>query len=94
MLPLPKNDRETYLQIREVARRFAEGVVRPAAEELDRDERFPIEIYRRMGELGLFGLTVPAECGGVGLETVISRWMRTTMVRTAPSLPWRIAAAS
>ena len=70
MLPLPKNDRETYLQIREVARRFAEGVVRPAAEELDRDERFPIEIYRRMGELGLFGLTVPAECGGVGLDAL------------------------
>ena len=70
MLPVPKNDRETYLQIRDVAQRFAEDVVRPKAEELDRDERFPREIYEQMAELGLFGITVPAENGGVGLDAL------------------------
>ena len=69
MLPVPKNDRETYIQIRDVARRFADEAIRPKAEELDREERFPGEIYQRMGELGLFGITVPAESGGVGLDS-------------------------
>ena len=68
MLPVPKNDRETYVQIRDVARRFADEAVRPKAEELDRDERFPREIYAQMGELGLFGITVPSENGGAGLD--------------------------
>ncbi|QEL26739.1 acyl-CoA dehydrogenase [Bosea sp. F3-2] len=62
-------DAEIYDQIRDTARRFAEDVVKPAAADLDRDETFPADIYRRMGELGLFGITVPEEHGGAGLDT-------------------------
>lgn len=65
----PLLDAEIYDQIRETARRFAEDVVKPAAGDLDRDEAFPADIYRRMGELGLFGITVPEEHGGAGLDT-------------------------
>ena len=53
-----------------MARRFAEEVIRPQAEALDRDEAFPADIYKAMGELGLFGITVPAELGGAGLDTL------------------------
>ncbi|MFM0304822.1 acyl-CoA dehydrogenase family protein [Paraburkholderia sediminicola] len=59
---------ETHQQIRETTRRFAQEVIRPLAEELDREERFPAEIYAQMGELGLFGITVPEEFGGAGLD--------------------------
>ncbi len=69
MLPIPKNDPETYVQIRDMARAFADGAIRPKAEELDREERFPREIYVQMAELGLFGITVPSELGGVGLDS-------------------------
>ncbi|MBD3845044.1 acyl-CoA dehydrogenase family protein [Bosea sp. SSUT16] len=62
-------DAEIYDQIRETARRFAEEIVRPAANDLDRDETFPTEIYRQMGALGLFGITVPEAHGGAGLDT-------------------------
>ena len=65
----PLLDAEIYDQIRETARRFAEDVVRPAAADLDRDETFPADIYRQMGALGLFGITVPEEHGGAGLDT-------------------------
>lgn len=65
----PLLDAEIYDQIRETARRFAEEVVRPVAADLDRDETFPAEIYRQMGALGLFGITVPEEHGGAGLDT-------------------------
>jgi len=68
MLPVPNNDLETYGQIRDMARKFADDVIRPVAETLDRDESFPTEIYGQMGELGLFGISVPEECGGIGLD--------------------------
>ena len=61
---------ETHLQVRDMARDFADEVVRPIAEELDRDERFPGEIYRQMGELGLFGIGVPEAMGGPGFDTL------------------------
>jgi len=50
---------------RKAVRQFAEEMVAPAAEELDREERFPLEIVRQMGELGLFGLPFPERYGGL-----------------------------
>ncbi|MGI9492413.1 MAG: acyl-CoA dehydrogenase family protein [Geminicoccaceae bacterium] len=61
---------ETHLQVRDMARHFANEVVRPVAEALDRDERFPEEIYQQMGELGLFGIGVPEAMGGPGFDTL------------------------
>lgn len=61
---------ETHVQVRDMARQFANEVVRPLAEELDREERFPAEIYDQMGALGLFGIGVPEEMGGPGFDTV------------------------
>ena len=61
---------ETQLQIRDMTRKFADSVIRPAAEELDDNERFPAEIYERMAQLGLFGICVPEEQGGPGLDTL------------------------
>nr|WP_156412037.1 acyl-CoA dehydrogenase family protein [Bosea sp. Root483D1] len=62
-------DAEIYGQIRETARRFADDVIKPAAADLDRDETFPAEIYAQMGKIGLFGITVPEEHGGAGLDS-------------------------
>jgi short/branched chain acyl-CoA dehydrogenase len=50
---------------RKAVRQFAEEVVAPVAEELDREERFPLDIVRQMGELGLFGLPFPERYGGL-----------------------------
>ena len=61
---------ETHIQVRDMARDFADGAIRPIAEELDREERFPAELYEQMGELGLFGICVPEELGGPGFDTV------------------------
>ena len=61
---------DTHEQVRDMARQFSEDVVRPMAEELDREERFPAEIYEQMGELGLFGIGVPEELGGPGFDTL------------------------
>jgi alkylation response protein AidB-like acyl-CoA dehydrogenase len=61
---------EIHLQIRDVARRFTDQTVRPLAEKLDQEESFPAALYRQMGELGLFGITVPDTLGGAGLDTL------------------------
>lgn len=52
-----------------MVRDFAANEIIPIAEELDATERFPEEIYRQLGQLGLLGITVPTEIGGVGGTT-------------------------
>lgn len=61
---------EDHKQVQEMARQFADNVIRPVAESLDRDERFPGEIYEQMGELGLFGIGVPEAMGGPGFDAL------------------------
>ncbi len=61
---------ETQMQVRDMTRAFADEVVRPLAESLDREERFPGEIYDEMGKLGLFGIAVPESMGGPGFDTL------------------------
>jgi butyryl-CoA dehydrogenase len=56
--------------IQALARDFAEKEVRPIAEAIDREARFPHETVRRMGELGLMGIAVPEAWGGSGGDTV------------------------
>jgi len=69
-IAFPRLAPEIYSQIGETARRFAEARVKPLARELDETERFPGEIYAAMAELGLFGITVPEEFGGTGLDAL------------------------
>ncbi|OUI87358.1 acyl-CoA dehydrogenase family protein [Acetobacter tropicalis] len=61
---------EVQEQVLETTRSFVDAVIRPAAEALDREERFPSEIYDQMAELGLFGIGVPEELGGPGFDTL------------------------
>jgi alkylation response protein AidB-like acyl-CoA dehydrogenase len=51
-------------------RDFARAEVAPAAEELDRYKRFPYELVRRLGELGLMGIPFPLQFGGGGADTL------------------------
>src|SRR5512132_233549 len=56
--------------VQAMAREFAEADIKPIAAEIDREARFPHETVKRMGELGLMGMTVPEEWGGAGVDTV------------------------
>jgi isovaleryl-CoA dehydrogenase len=53
--------------IRNSTQRFAADRIQPIAAEIDRDDRFPIELWPEMGALGLHGITVEEEWGGLGL---------------------------
>src|SRR2546428_11743651 len=54
----------------QTVREFVEDQVYPVAEELEHRDEFPTKIVEGMKELGLFGLTVPEEYGGAGLDLV------------------------
>jgi isovaleryl-CoA dehydrogenase len=58
---------ETADAIRETVQRFTADEVAPIANELDKTDRFPRELWPRMGALGLLGITVEEEYGGAGL---------------------------
>ena len=52
--------------VRKMYREFAETEVKPLAEELDEEERFPMETVEKMGKLGMMGIYFPKEYGGAG----------------------------
>jgi alkylation response protein AidB-like acyl-CoA dehydrogenase len=70
MFYMPKNDPDTYVQLIDSVRGFADSEVRPIANVLDQNAGFPRELYKQMGELGLFGITVPDTLGGAGLDVL------------------------
>lgn len=61
---------EEQLSVRQAVRDFAEREVAPRAQELDEKEEFSIELTQMMGEIGLFGITVPKEYGGMEMDNL------------------------
>jgi len=57
-----------YLEYRKKVREFAENVVKPLAVLQDEKEEFPVDLTLKMGEAGLFGITMPSKYGGQGLD--------------------------
>lgn len=58
---------ETADMIRESVNAFARDEIAPRAAEIDERNEFPADLWRKMGDLGLLGMTVPEEFGGSGL---------------------------
>jgi len=56
--------------IRDSVRQFMETEVRPFVKEWEKQEKFPAEAVRKLGEIGCCGVTTPEEWGGPGLDTV------------------------
>jgi isovaleryl-CoA dehydrogenase len=61
---------ESHRMLREMVADFARKEVAPQAEEFDRLEKLNIPLFRRAGELGLLGITVPEELGGAGMDAI------------------------
>lgn len=61
------NYTDTQMQIAEMVRDFGNKNIRPHMMDWDETQKFPIELFNKMGELGLMGVLVPAEYGGSGL---------------------------
>ena len=62
------NDEQQLMQT--MFREFVDKEIRPLAAELDEQERFPSELIPKMGEIGMFGIPIAEDYGGVGMGTL------------------------
>lgn len=76
-------DSETFSMLRDTVRRFVEERLVPNEDRLEAEDAVPAEIIQEMRELGLFGLSVPEEYGGLGLTMSEEAQVIFEMGRTA-----------
>ena len=51
-------------------RKFCEKEIKPLASKIDKEEYFPWDMYKKMGKLGLMGMTAPKKYGGAGIDKI------------------------
>jgi len=67
-MPYQLNDEQKMIQA--MVRDLARQLIMPTAAERDRTKEFPSHIIKKMGELGLMGMSIPAEYNGAGVDTI------------------------
>ncbi|BFG72171.1 acyl-CoA dehydrogenase family protein [Paraburkholderia terrae] len=61
---------QDHLMIRDAVRTFVRDAVTPNAAQWDRERKFPADVHRQLAELGAYGVLVPEEYGGAGLDAL------------------------
>ncbi len=61
---------ENIRLMRDTVRRFVKNDLEPISQQVEEEEKIPESIVQKMRELGLFGLSIPEEYGGMGLNTL------------------------
>lgn len=61
---------EQQTLFKKTVKEFADKEIKPLASKIDKEEYFPWELYKKMGKLGLMGMTVPKNYGGAGIDRV------------------------
>ncbi|MGR3586008.1 MAG: acyl-CoA dehydrogenase family protein, partial [Pseudooceanicola nanhaiensis] len=63
-------DDDTFDQLLDTVTRFTRERLIPAEDRVEEEDEIPEEIVQEMREMGLFGLSIPEEMGGIGLTTL------------------------
>lgn len=80
--------------LREMVHRWAQDRLGPIAGRVDRENVFPAELWREMGDLGLLGITVPEEFGGTGMGYLAHTVAVEEIARVSPSISLSYGAHS
>jgi len=78
------NPTPEHSMLRETVANFTKEEIEPQAHEYDRKERFNLELFRKVGELGLLGLTVPEQFGGAGMDATAAAIVHEEMSASDP----------
>ena len=63
-------EEEDHRILRETVKRFVAEEVAPRAEKIDRDDEFPRDLFSKASEIGLTGMLIPEEYGGIGTDAI------------------------
>ena len=78
-------DADTLTELLQTIRRFVTERLIPAEEKVDREDQMPADILQEMKAMGLYGITIPAEYGGLGLNAEESVQVFFELCRAAPA---------
>ncbi|RAH13569.1 MAG: isovaleryl-CoA dehydrogenase [Methanobacteriota archaeon] len=88
------NPSESHFMLREMVRDFVEKKVELQALEHDKEEKFNLELFRELGELGLLGITVSEEFGGSGLDAISALIVHEELASSDPAFTLSFLAHS
>jgi isovaleryl-CoA dehydrogenase len=80
--------------LQDATRKFARREIVPIADRMDREDHFPRELFRRLGEQGFLAPTVPVEYGGLGLSYRAQAVILEEIARVSPALALSVGAHS
>ena len=83
---------EITLQVAQTARDFALQNIKPHVMEWDESQEFPLHIFKKLGELGMMGVLVPAEYGGAGLSYFEYKTVIVEIAKVCGSIGLSVAA--
>ncbi len=78
------NPTEEHKMLRQTLRQFVAAEIEPQAEAFDRDEKFNLTLFRKLGDLGLLGISVPAKYGGSELDAVAAALVHEEIAASDP----------
>jgi short-chain 2-methylacyl-CoA dehydrogenase len=85
---------EDQRQVRDLVREFASEEIAPGAGERDEREEFPLDIVKKLGELGICGVPIPEDYGGLGADAMTWALVIEELGRADPSVAVTVSVAS
>ncbi len=85
---------EEHLMVRSIVSKFAAEELVPVADRMDREDYFPSDIFRKLGDMGMLGITIPTESGGSGLDYISQMICLEEIARVSPAFALSVGAHS